>query len=530
MPPRESVVLRYVLELRAASHPERIFASFPDGSQWTYRQTMTAAQQTACALARLGVRQGHRVLSWLPNGADALRAWFGANWLGATYVPINTAYRGGLLEHVIANSGAEVMICSAAFVSRLQGMKLSNLKTIIIADAAAVPATVPVDVCFGANVLTAPVDESLLSLPRPIEATDEQSIIYTSGTTGPSKGVLSSYCHLATSALVAFEERDAEGMRYLVTLPMFHAGGTIGIMGMLLLGRSIALPERFETDRFWNTIRATGSTCCTLLGAMATFLVKQPPSSGDREHTLRWAVVIPYTEDAKKFHQRFGVDMYCMFNMTEVSIPILSHANPEAVGACGVLRAGVHARLVDERDVDVPDGEVGELILRCDRPWSMNHGYNAAPEATAAAWRNGWFHTGDAFRRGSDGSFYFTDRIKDSIRRRGENISSLEVERECLAHPQVQEAAAIGVPSEFSEEDVMVVLAPVPGQSIDPAEFFEFLRPRMAHFMLPRYIRILDRLPRTPTEKVQKTELRAQGIAPQTWDRERHGISVKARA
>ncbi|HWK51740.1 MAG TPA: AMP-binding protein [Steroidobacter sp.] len=530
VPPRESIVLRYVLERHEARQPENTYALFPDGSQWTYRQTAAAARQTACALARSGVRQGHRVLSWLPNGKDALRAWFGINWLGATYVPINTAYRGGLLAHVIENSGAEVMICSAAYVSRLQGMKFTKLKALIIADAAEVPPSVPVEICHGADVLTAPIDESLLELLRPIESWDEQSIIYTSGTTGPSKGVLSSYCHLATSALVAFEERDVEGMRYLVTLPMFHAGGTIGIMGMVLLGRSIALPERFETDRFWDTIRATRATCCTLLGAMATFLIKQPPASSDRGHTLRWAVVIPYTGDAKKFQQRFGVDMYCMFNMSEVSIPIASEANPEAIGACGVLRAGMQARLVDEHDVDVPEGEVGELILRSERAWSMNHGYNSAPEATAAAWRNGWFHTGDAFRRDSDGSFYFTDRIKDSIRRRGENISSLEVERECLAHPQVLEAAAIGVPSEFSEDDVMVVLAPVAGQNIDPVEFFEFLRPRMAHFMLPRYIRILEQLPRTPTEKVQKTVLREQGVTPQTWDREQHGISAKARA
>lgn len=523
-------MLRYVLERHAAQRPDELFAMFADGSRWTYSETLEVAQQAACALARLGVRQGHRVLSWLPNGPDALRAWFGINWLGATYVPINTAYRGGLLEHVIANSGAEVMICAAAFVPRLEGLKLANLKTLVIADTAAAPQPAFVEACHGAGILTAQIDERLLELQRPIESWDEQSIIYTSGTTGPSKGVMSSYCHLATTALVAFEERDVEGMRYLITLPMFHAGGTIGVMGMLLLGRSLALPERFETDRFWDTIRHTGATCCTLLGAMATFLVKQPPSNRSTEHPLRWAVVIPYTEDAKRFHQRFGVDMYCMFNMTEVSIPIVSGANPQALGACGALRQGVQARLVDEHDVEVPEGEVGELILRCDRPWSMNHGYNAAPEATAAAWRNGWFHTGDAFRRTVDGSYYFADRIKDSIRRRGENISSLEVERECLAHPQVLEAAAIGVPSEFSEDDVMVVLAPVPGESIDPLTFFEFLRPRMAHFMLPRYIRILPELPRTPTEKVQKIVLRTQGVTPQTWDREQHGITVKARA
>ena len=185
-------------------------------------------------------------------------------------------------------------------------------------------------------------------------------------------------------------------------------------------------------------------------------------------------------------------------------------------------------RLVDANDCEVPVGTVGEMIVRTDRPWGMNSGYYKNPAATASAWRNGWFHTGDAFRCDADGYYYFVDRIKDAIRRRGENISSFEVEADVQSHPDVREVAAIGVPNELSEEDVLIVVAPIDGRVIDPAGLLEFLRPRMAHFMLPRYVRVLPELPKTPSSKVMKHELRQQGVTGDTWDRERAGIQVKS--
>ena len=172
-------------------------------------------------------------------------------------------------------------------------------------------------------------------------------------------------------------------------------------------------------------------------------------------------------------------------------------------------------------------GEIGEMMIRTDRPWGMNSGYYNNPEATAKAWRNGWFHTGDAFRKDPEGNFYFVDRMKDAIRRRGENISSFEVEADVGAHPAVREVAAIAVPNEMSEDEVMVVVAPVEGQKIDPVDLIEFLRPRMAHFMVPRYVRIVDELPKTPTAKVQKALLREEAVTPDTWDREAAGIRLK---
>jgi len=238
-------------------------------------------------------------------------------------------------------------------------------------------------------------------------------------------------------------------------------------------------------------------------------------------------IVVPMIDAVDVFSKRFGVNVYTMYHQTEISTPILSGPNPPKRGTCGRLRGGVEARLVDENDIEVPIGESGELILRTDRPWAMMTGYLNSPEATVKAWRNGWLHTGDAFRRDVDGDFFFVDRLKDTIRRRGENISSMEVENEIIAHPDVQEAAVIAVPSEYSEDEVMAVVAPVPGHQIDPAQLIDFLRNRLAHFMIPRFIRFTPELPKTPTAKVQKHLLRDAGITVDTWDREAAGIKIK---
>ncbi len=312
-----------------------------------------------------------------------------------------------------------------------------------------------------------------------------------------------------------------------MNLPLFHAGGTGAIYRMLVKGASIALVEAFDTNSFWDVTRRTQSTCLTLLGAMVPFLLKAPPTSRDRDHPLKKVVLVPLSDASDVFAERFGVDVYTTFNMTETSWPLVSERNPQVRGTCGRPRDGIDARIVDDNDCEVAPGVVGELIVRSDIPWSMNHGYHNNPEATARAWRNGWFHTGDAFRRDVDGNFFFVDRLKDAIRRRGENISSFEVEAEVNAHPAVREAAAVGVPSEFGEDDVLAVVAPVAGKTIDPAELLQFLVPRMAHFMVPRYVRILPELPKTPTQKVQKNLLRDAGVTADTWDREAAGIRVR---
>jgi crotonobetaine/carnitine-CoA ligase len=518
--------VRYLIDKWAAEIPDTIYAIFENGDTWSYRELKEQVTATAAGLAARGVSQGDHVAVWLFGGREGILSFFAINYLGAVFVPFNTAYKGGLLEHVLRNSDAELLIAHRDLIPRLADVDTSALTAVMAV--AGDPDSSPLP-CESFESLAASGVE-LPELTRPIEPWDNQSIIYTSGTTGPSKGVLSSYLHLFTNAGPETWHFVHGDDRFLINMPLFHIGGMGIISVMLARGGSIAVMENFDTARFWPFVRETKTTAAFLLGVMATFLLKQPASEDDRDHSLRLAFMVPMTETAGELHERFGIDIYTIFNMTEISSPIVSDPNPTRRGTCGKKRDGVDVRLVDENDCEVAIGEIGEMLVRTDRPWGMNSGYYKNPEATAEAWRNGWFHTGDCFRRDEAGYYYFVDRRKDAIRRRGENISSFEVEAEVVAFPAVREAAAYGVPSDLSEDDVMITVAPVDGHRIDPEELIHFLIDRMAYFMVPRYIRILDELPKTPSAKVQKHLLRDEAVTPDTWDREKAGIKVKREA
>jgi carnitine-CoA ligase len=345
-----------------------------------------------------------------------------------------------------------------------------------------------------ANALDS-ADATCPVLARAIAPWDMQSIIFTSGTTGPSKAVMSSYVHLHQMSVSAPFLSDAD--RYMINLPMFHSGGVMPVT--LIHGGSIAMVDSFNTESFWPTVKKTEITTVIQLGVMGGFLLKRPSAGDDRDHPLRTCTYVRLNETALLFHQRFGTDIYTHFNMTEISMPIVSAANPTALGGAGRPRDGVIARIVDEDYCELPGGAVGELVVRTDCPWAISHGYACDPTATSTACRNGWFHTGAGFRRDAEGNFYFVDRLKDANRRRGGNISSFEVESEVLAFPSVREAAAIAVKSNIAEDEVRAVVAIKEGERFDPAELIAFLLPRMPHFMVPRYVRIVDALPRTPT-------------------------------
>jgi crotonobetaine/carnitine-CoA ligase len=519
-------VLRDVLERRAGEAPDAVFAVFEDGTEWTRGELLELTRAAAAGLQALGVKQDDAVVVWLPNGPDVVRFWFAINYLGAVYVPINTAYRGNVLAHVLENSGAWLAIADGRLVERL-GECGDRGRLAFVARVGEGPAVVP-----GLEVIDA---DALLDRgaeptppPRPTEPWDTQAILYTSGTTGPSKGVLTSYVQThemfaSTTMREIFGPED----RFLINMPMFHVGGASLLFAMLIHGGSVAVVDRFRTEEFWRQIRATGSTMVFLLGVMASFVERLPPADDDADNPLCKLFMVPLVEDLEGFRRRFDVDVVSIYNMTELSAPIVSEWNPTVPGTCGRVRAGCEVRLVDAHDREVEVGEAGEITIRTDIPWALNHGYNRDPEATAAAWRNGWFHTGDAARRDADGNLFFVDRLKDTIRRRGENISSVEVEAEILAHPAVREVAAVAARAELVEDEVLAVVAPNPGAALDPVELIEFLRPRCAHHMIPRYVRVVEELPKTPTAKVRKAELRAAGITEDTWDREAAGVVVR---
>ena len=524
IPDRDQCVVRYLIDRWAQEAPDKVYVRFEDGDTWTYAELKERVVKTAVGFQKLGVQQGETVAVWLPNGPDALLSFYALNYIGAIFVPFNTAFCGNMLHHVIDNSDAKIIVVHKDLVPRLSEIDLAKLKVQIVCGG-----TCDSDTSLESHIfddLKAFPDE-LMPLVRAIEPWDPQSIIYTSGTTGPSKGVLSSYLHMYSNAGPESWPMVTREDRYLVAAPFFHIGGMAPPFVMLVRGASFALLSGFSTDTFWAAAKQSQATVVFLLGVMATFLMKQPPSSDDKEHGVMKAFMVPLSDDAPAFTERFGIDIYTIFNMTEISSPIVSEPNPTVRGTCGKVRPGVDVRLVDGNDCEIPVGQVGEMIIRTDRPWGMNSGYYKNSEATAEAWRNGWFHTGDAFRQNEDGYFYFVDRIKDAIRRRGENISSFEVEVEVCSHPAIREAAAIGVPSEATEDDVMAIIALVEHATIEMTALCEFLVKRMPYYMVPRYIRIVDALPKTPTQKVQKAQLRSEGVTTDTWDRDKSGLRLK---
>ncbi len=502
-----------LLERNAIRWPRLVVLRFGSGEQFTTVELLAAARSHAAGLQALGVRQGDHVLSWLPNGPAAVLNWLALNLLGAVYVPINTAYKGRLLQHVIAGSDAKLMLADGALLERLADIHAGKLRRIVVfgSERPALPGLplLPSTVLAGNAAQLQPP-------PQPVQPWDTQCVIFTSGTTGPSKGVLCSYRHTYTAA-VEFRH-VGPGDTNLVALPLFHIGGILGVNFALIHGGTAAVIERFRTPTFWETVRALDVTAVGLLGTMVQFLMQQPVAADERNHPLKKAVIAPFGDEALAFARRFGVQVFTEFNMTELSVPLWTGPDTAVRGSCGRPRSGVELRLVDANDEEVTAGAIGELILRTDQPWTMSHGYLNDPVTTARIWRNGWFHTGDLFRRDADHNYFFVDRAKDMIRRRGENISSFEVEAELLAFPGVRAAAAVPVAGDGGEDEVLAVLSLQTGATLDPAALIAFLQPRMAAFMIPRYVRVMAELPLTPTQKIEKHVLRTQGVTADTWD------------
>ncbi|QCG92890.1 ATP-dependent acyl-CoA ligase (plasmid) [Azospirillum sp. TSA2s] len=531
IPTADECVLRNLLEAQAARQPDAVFVAFWRGESWSYRETLERVRRRAAALRAQGVRQGDHVLCWMGNGPDLLTAWFAINYLGAVYVPLNTASRGRPLEHMLDNAGATVLIAHAALIGRLAEIGRGPLARILtVGTADADPPDLPgVSI---APLVDAPADADLsLPLDRPIQPWDPHAIMYSSGTTGAAKGVVTSYVQIYTMGPDAFDSITADD-RCMICGPIFHCGSTLYVYCMLGKGGSMAMVPEFRTPDFWDSIRDTRSTVVLLLGIMANFLLKAPPDARDRDHTLKKVFIVPFGEDAPRFGERFGVELHTVYNMTEIASPLTAGprtAGPDGMvpGLCGRARPCFELRVVDGNDAELPPGTVGELIIRSHRPWALGSGYYRNPEATLASMRNGWFHTGDAFRMEADGRFFFVDRLKDVIRRRGENISSFELEAEICAHPAVREAVTVAVPSDVGEDEVLAVVAPIPGAAIDPAELVGFLAARVAHYMVPRYVRVVEELPKTASGKLQKHMLRADGLTEDCWDREAAGIRLK---
>ena len=521
-----ALVLPHLLDQHVADVPDRVAMLDVEGRTATYRQLQHTYRTWSDALRRVGVAPGHTVATMLPNSFVAYEAWLGAAWLGALEVPINNAYLGDMLRHLLQDSQAGVLVIAQRFVDRLTGIAadLDHLHTVVVPDASDVPASVrlPFAVLGGEAFFAgaAPADE----LPGP-EPGDLASLIYTSGTTGPSKGVLVPWAELFEFARLPPDGMIDDGGGYYTVYPAFHVSGKSSLYMSARYRGHIVIRETFSLTEFWSDIERFDIRAAGLVGPMAALLMLSPPEAGDAATPLQRVFMGPLIPQVEEFKERFGVQVGTGFGMSEVGVPLGSDGFELAnATSCGRLRPGpphYEVRIVDEHDHPVPVGTVGELVVRSGDPWVITPGYWNQPERTAESWRNGWFHTGDGFRRDDDGNYYFVDRMKDAIRRRGENVSSFEVEALVGQHPGVQECAAVAVRSELGEDDIKVVVVPRSDAVIDPAELVEFLEPRMPKFMLPRYVEILEALPKTDaTFRTRKVELRGAGVTETTWDRE----------
>ena len=528
-PSREECVLPDMLAARAGATPDRPFALF-DEETWSYGRTATEAWRAAHALQRVGVEMGDYVSVWLPTGPDVLRAWFGANAAGAVYSPLNLAARGAYLQHTLNLAGSKVIVTHPDLTDRLVGLDLPHLEqVVVVGEPPAVELPWPV-VTWAELLDGASTDRP--ALPRPVEPWDDLSLIYTSGTTGPSKAVRASHAAFWNYGNCFIAPFVDESDRYLQPLPMFYTAGTGITYSMLQAGGSLAYVKGFSPKTLWDDIRRFEATITIAIHGMVTFLLDQPRRPDEADNPLRVVYMGPLTRH-QEFAERFGCRVYTAYGMTEVPVPLVSGLDPEDERSCGrCASTDYELRLVDEHDVPVPVGTPGELVVRHALPWTINSGYKNMPEANATAWRNGWFHTGDQFTHDEEGNFFFLDRIKDVIRRRGVNISSYEVEEEVRCHPAVKDVAAVAVKNpdleeSAGDEEVKVAIVLEDGAELDPAELVEFLLPRMPSHWMPRFVDIVPELPRTESFKVRKSDLRDAGVTADTWDREKAGVLLK---
>ena len=518
----EQRTLPNMLARRADSHGDRLL--FRAGAAaWTFRHAREIAAGMAARLGQAGLRPGDRVAILCGNGPALMKAYLGCAWAGVIAVPINTASRGAQLEHILTKCGARLAVADAEFVGALVATRdrAGSLERLWIVGE---PVT-EIPSAYRAAPLPEPGEPVP---PHPARPGDTVAILYTSGTTGPSKGVCcpqAQYFWWAahTAALLGL----GEGEVLLTTLPLFHTNALNTFYQALLTGSTLVAERRFSVSDFLPGLIMHGATATYLLGAMVPMLLSRPASEDERRHRVRVALApgVP-AEYHEAFIRRFGIGLVDGYGSTETNFVIGEMARDQRAGTMGRVRPSFEVAVVDGEDNALPDGEAGELLVRPVEPFSVATGYFAMPDKTVEAWRNLWFHTGDRVLREPDGRFRFLDRMKDAIRRRGENISSYEVEHVIAGHPSVANAAVFPVRSELAEDEVMAAIVLRSGAALAPVELLDYCSPRMPYFAVPRYLDFVETLPTTESGKVQKFRLRERGITPTTFDSAAVGYRV----
>lgn len=523
-------VVGKLIQEKARIHKDRPFLYFKD-EVFTYEQLDKGSNQFAHAFRARGLKKDDKISIMMMNHPYYLHTWFGSAKLGIVEVPINTAYKGDLLRHLINNSDSKLLVIDSAFLERLVLIRdqLTKLQGIVCRGEIdqEIAKEIPVSIASIEEFFDYPMDP----VEEDVKPSDPAAIIYTSGTTGLSKGVVCPHNYYVHTGRLVARLRDANSKDLFYTfLPLFHINAQLmTVLTAQVSDARMALAERFSASTFWDDIHKYGATQFNYLGAVMTILSKQPPREDDASCGIRYAFGAACPPDVMQhLENRFGFECLEGFGMSEIGLAVHDAIGNRRTGSCGkVLDDLFEVKLFNDDDEEVAVGEIGEIVVRPKKPNIMMTGYYNMPEKTLEAFRNLWFHTGDYAKKDKDEFFYFVDRKKDAMRRRGENISSFEVEKVINTHPKVLESAVFAVPSELGEDEVMAAVVLRPGEKLNPEELVSFCNERMAYFAVPRFLDFIPELPKTPTNRIEKYRLRQQGITAGTWDREKAGIKIK---
>jgi crotonobetaine/carnitine-CoA ligase len=516
-PERTTIVA--ALAARVAADPDGDYLDF-DGDQWTARRVDSESLRVARGLAAKGVGRGDRVASLIENSPAQVVLFFATIRLGAIAVPVNTAYKGDFLRHQLVDSGAKVLVIADDLAERAAEVRgptdtpaLEHVLRVSDLDAIDGP---PID-----EVAVAPSDLACL--------------IYTAGTTGPSKGCMLSHNYVVAMSrqITRAWQRTPDDIVW-TPLPLFHLNAiSICVVGTLIVGGSASIARKFSVSAFWPEVRRTGATMLSMLGSLAILIANADDHPDMAGHRLRVCAAAPMPPDTDRiWRERFGCATFSGgFGMTEASLlAALPPGVENKVGAAGMLnQIEFEVAILDDEDQPVAIGDPGEICARPRHPDLMFAGYWNRPADTIAAWRNLWFHTGDLARVDDDDFLFFVDRKKDSLRRRGENISSFEMEKSLFAHPDIADCAVHAVPSPLGEDDVKVTAVRRAESTLSEEALCRWVAERVPYFAIPRYVEFRSDLPRNPVGRVLKYQLRDEGVTPATWDREAAGVTFERR-
>jgi carnitine-CoA ligase len=521
--PSADRTLSTILTRQAEQYGNRVL--FVSGeTRWTYSETVAVAAASAKLLTDAGIRPGDRVALMCSNRPEFLQVYLGCAWLGAIAVPINTALRGIQLSHVLRNSKPALLIVESTLLNTIETVDGDVERPGQVWTIGEPPSTS--DMKWSAVPMPSLGAQAPAGAARP---GDTVAILYTSGTTGPAKGVCCPQAQLFWWGIYSARALGIrEGDVLFTTLPLFHTNALNAFYQAVLNGCTYVLESRFSASTFWAIARRHEATVAYLLGAMAMMLLAQPEKADDSAHRIRVALGggVP-GQFHRPFLERFGVPMVDGYGSTETNFVFAGSIPSDRPGTMGYLAGGAEARIVDADDAELPDGQAGELVLRASEPFAFATGYFGTTDKTVKAWRNLWFHTGDRVVRDSDGHYRFIDRMKDSIRRRGENVSSWEVEQVILKHPAVVACAIYPLPSELGEDEVAAAIQLEPHRTLEPAEILRHCEGQIAYFAVPRFVRFVSQMPLTENGKVKKGALREAGMTSDTWDREAAGYRLR---